>query len=148
MILTDHINGDNHLKKDNKQDQLLMCVPGPGDTGKSQLIHAITEYLSITKRSHKLRKLAPTSNAAAQIGQRSKKNGDINELRTELNVLATASEAFEKNVKPLVCIAQDELKINIDSPDFHKHLLELPDNTSKCLPEYLPLFPGMHVLLT
>ncbi|CAF4457918.1 unnamed protein product, partial [Didymodactylos carnosus] len=67
MIITDHINGDNHLKKDNKQDQLLMCVPGPGGTGKSQLIHAITEYFSITKRSHELRKLAPTSNAAAQI---------------------------------------------------------------------------------
>ncbi|CAF0864592.1 unnamed protein product, partial [Didymodactylos carnosus] len=50
-----------------KQDQLLMCIPGPGGTGKSQLIHAITEYFSTTKRSHELRKLAPTSNAAAQI---------------------------------------------------------------------------------
>ncbi|CAF1357800.1 unnamed protein product [Didymodactylos carnosus] len=67
MIITNHINGDNHLKKDNKQDQLLMCVPGPGGTAKSQLIPAITEYFSITERSHELRKLAPTSNAAAQI---------------------------------------------------------------------------------
>ncbi|CAF1467648.1 unnamed protein product, partial [Didymodactylos carnosus] len=71
-----------------------------------------------------------------------------NELRTELNVLATVFEAFEKNVKPLVCIAQDELKINIDNPDFHKHLLELPDNKTKYLPGYLPLVPGMYVLLT
>ncbi|CAF1612488.1 unnamed protein product, partial [Didymodactylos carnosus] len=65
-----------------------------------------------------------------------------NELRTELNVLATVFEAFEKDVKPLVCIAQDELKINIDNPDFHKHLLELPDSTTKYLPGYLPLIPS------
>ncbi|CAF1502500.1 unnamed protein product [Didymodactylos carnosus] len=67
MVITNHINGGNHLKKGNEQDQLLMCVAGPGGTRKSQLIYAITEYFSITKRSHELRKLAPTPNAAAQI---------------------------------------------------------------------------------
>ncbi|CAF1235731.1 unnamed protein product [Didymodactylos carnosus] len=71
-----------------------------------------------------------------------------NELRTELNILATASEAFEKDVKPLVCIAQYEFKINIDNPDFHKYLLESPDNKTKWLPGYLSLVPGVHVLLT
>ncbi|CAF1295911.1 unnamed protein product [Didymodactylos carnosus] len=71
-----------------------------------------------------------------------------NELRTELSILATASEAFEKDVKPLVCIAQDEFKININNPDFHKYLLESLDNKTKWLPGYLPLVPGLHVLWT
>jgi ATP-dependent exoDNAse (exonuclease V) alpha subunit len=48
-------------------NQLLMCVPGCGGTGKSQLIRAITKYFHLTKRSKMLRKLAPTSIAAAEI---------------------------------------------------------------------------------
>lgn len=52
---------------DDKQDQLIMCVPGCGGTGKSQLIRAITAYFTQTNRVHKLRKLAPTSVAAAEI---------------------------------------------------------------------------------
>jgi ATP-dependent exoDNAse (exonuclease V) alpha subunit len=44
-----------------------MCVPGCGGTGKSQLIHAITAYFTQTNRAQKLRKLAPTSVAAAEI---------------------------------------------------------------------------------
>lgn len=44
-----------------------MCVPGCGGTGKSQLIRAITVYFTETNRAHKLRKLAPTSVAAAEI---------------------------------------------------------------------------------
>lgn len=44
-----------------------MCVPGCGGTGKSQLIRAITAYFTQTNRAHKLRKLAPTSVAAAEI---------------------------------------------------------------------------------
>lgn len=44
-----------------------MCVPGCGGTGKSQLIRAITTYFTETNRAHKLRKLAPTSVAAAEI---------------------------------------------------------------------------------
>ena len=49
------------------QAQLIMCVPGCGGTGKSQLIRAITAYFTETKRARKLRKLAPTSVAAAEI---------------------------------------------------------------------------------
>ena len=44
-----------------------MCVPGCGGTGKSQLIRAITGYFAETDRAQKLRKLAPTSVAAAEI---------------------------------------------------------------------------------
>ena len=52
---------------DNDDNQLLMCVPGCGGTGKSQLIRAITKYFEVTKRLKMLRKLAPTSVAAAEI---------------------------------------------------------------------------------
>lgn len=48
-------------------NQLLMCVPGCGGTGKSQLIRSITKYFQVTQRSKILRKLAPTSIAAAEI---------------------------------------------------------------------------------
>ena len=44
-----------------------MCVPGCGGIGKSQLIRAITNYFQLTKRGQMLRKLAPTSMAAAEI---------------------------------------------------------------------------------
>jgi ATP-dependent exoDNAse (exonuclease V) alpha subunit len=44
-----------------------MCIPGCGGTGKSQLIRAITAYFTQTNRAQKLRKLAPTSVAAAEI---------------------------------------------------------------------------------
>lgn len=44
-----------------------MCIPGCGGTGKSQLIRSITNYFQATNRSRMLRKLAPTSIAAAEI---------------------------------------------------------------------------------
>lgn len=44
-----------------------MCIPGCGGTGKSQLIRAITKYFSVTNRIQKIRKLAPTGIAAAEI---------------------------------------------------------------------------------
>ena len=44
-----------------------MCIPGCGDTGKFQLIRAITEYFAQTHRRQKLRKLALTSVTAAEI---------------------------------------------------------------------------------
>ncbi|CAF1216551.1 unnamed protein product [Didymodactylos carnosus] len=50
-----------------KQEQLLMCVPGPGGTGKSQLIKALTKYFEVTNKKYFLRKLAPTSIASSEI---------------------------------------------------------------------------------
>ncbi|CAF4227561.1 unnamed protein product [Adineta steineri] len=67
MIITGHLDGLDKLNEDDKQDQLIMCVPGCGGTGKSQLIRAVTAYFTETNRAHKLRKLAPTSVAAAEI---------------------------------------------------------------------------------
>ena len=57
----------NHSNLDTIDNQLLMCVPGCGGTGKSQLIRAITNYFQVTKRGNMLRKVAPTSIAAAEI---------------------------------------------------------------------------------
>ncbi len=83
LIITCHLDGDSFLKQgtmesicvwsislffiDDIQQQLIMCVPGSGGTGKSQLIGALTRYFSLTKRLHKLRKLAPTAIAATNI---------------------------------------------------------------------------------
>lgn len=85
MIISSHLDGKSFLKKskskescsfhdpysysfaDDVQEQLIMCVPSAGDTGKSQLISAFTRYFAMTKQSHKLRKLAPTVIAATNI---------------------------------------------------------------------------------
>jgi hypothetical protein len=47
--------------------QLIMCIPGCGGTGKSQLIRAVTKYFFITKIMQMMRKLAPTGIAASEI---------------------------------------------------------------------------------
>jgi hypothetical protein len=65
FLMVHSIGIHKHLGLTN--NQLLMCVPGCGGTGKSQLIRAITDYFQVTKRSKMLRKLAPTSIAAAEI---------------------------------------------------------------------------------
>ncbi|CAF4095943.1 unnamed protein product [Rotaria magnacalcarata] len=67
MIITGHLDGLDILNEDEKREQLIMCVPGCGGTGKSQLIRALTAYFTQANRAHKLRKLAPTSVAAAEI---------------------------------------------------------------------------------
>ncbi|CAF1532305.1 unnamed protein product, partial [Rotaria sordida] len=54
-------SGDNN-------GQLIMCIPGCGGTGKSQLIRALSKYFLVTKRMQMMRKLAPTGIAAAEIG--------------------------------------------------------------------------------
>ncbi|CAF4375082.1 unnamed protein product, partial [Adineta steineri] len=50
---------------------------------------------------------------------------------------------------PTVVIATDIIKAkkHIDLPDLAKRLLALPDNKTEHLPGYLPLVPGMPVLL-
>ncbi|CAF3838489.1 unnamed protein product [Rotaria sp. Silwood1] len=42
MIITSHLDGENHAYTGTIDNQLLMCIPGCGGTGKSQLIRAIT----------------------------------------------------------------------------------------------------------
>ncbi|CAF4452601.1 unnamed protein product, partial [Rotaria sp. Silwood2] len=42
MIVTSHLDGENQTYTGAIDNQLLMCVPGCGGTGKSQLIRAIT----------------------------------------------------------------------------------------------------------
>ncbi|CAF3882860.1 unnamed protein product [Adineta steineri] len=68
MIISSHLDGDKERHKGTNNGQLLMCIPGCGGTGKSQLIRAVTKYFLITKRMQMMRKLAPTGIAAAEIG--------------------------------------------------------------------------------
>ncbi|CAF1228971.1 unnamed protein product [Rotaria sp. Silwood1] len=68
MIIASHIDGDNRCRTGDNNGQFIMCIPGCGDTGKLQLIHALSKYFLITKRMQMTRKLAPTGIAAAEIG--------------------------------------------------------------------------------
>ncbi|CAF4619295.1 unnamed protein product, partial [Rotaria sp. Silwood2] len=212
IIITSHLDGENHACTDTIDHQLLMCIPGCGGTGKSQLIRAITKYFQVTKRDKMLRKLAPTSIAAAEIDgltihsflgesrKNSKKKqtrtfrpGDTklenewrhvkyliidemsmvglsllarlnrivktakhapilvfrNTLRTQINNRAVLNKTTEMGLTPIVCIAQDYIQGKpVDDLRLRKAILELPDNKTEHLPGYLPLVPGMPVLLT
>ncbi|CAM4819906.1 unnamed protein product [Rotaria magnacalcarata] len=68
MIITSHLDGDSRCRTGDNSDQLIMCIPGCGGTGKSQLIRALTKYFLVTKRTQMMRKLAPTGIAASEIG--------------------------------------------------------------------------------
>ncbi len=72
-----------------------------------------------------------------------------NEIRTELNNRAVINRAYEMKQPPTVVIARDTIKAkkSIDLSDLNRRLLALPDNKTEHLPGYLPLMPGMPVLL-
>lgn len=56
---------------------------------------------------------------------------------------------METGLRPIVCVAQDYFQGKIiDDLRLRKTILELPDNKTEHLPGYLPLVPGMPVLLT
>ncbi|CAF4626716.1 unnamed protein product, partial [Rotaria sp. Silwood1] len=56
---------------------------------------------------------------------------------------------MEMGLIPIVCIAQDYIQGKlVDDSRLRKAILELPDNKTEHLPGYLPLVPGMPVLLT
>ncbi|CAM2727278.1 unnamed protein product [Rotaria socialis] len=247
MIVTSHLDGENQIHTGSADNQLLMCVPGCGGTGKSQLIRAIAKYFQLTKIGTMLRKLAPTPIAAAEIDgltihsflgesrKNSKKNcvsseqiterqidmqcaqklisqvncvvelsqqmrtEDLrylellnrlrsgqstiedyqllctriignpklqaslrqkpwneapilifrNTLRTHINNRAVLNKAMEMGLRPMVCVAQDYFQGKIiDDLRLRKTILELYDNKAEHLPGYLPLVPGMPVLLT
>ncbi|CAF1541328.1 unnamed protein product, partial [Rotaria sordida] len=67
LIIASHLDGDSRCRTGDNNGQLIMCVPGCGGTGKSQLIRALTKYFLVTKRMQMMRKLAPTGIAAAEI---------------------------------------------------------------------------------
>ncbi|CAF4961669.1 unnamed protein product [Rotaria socialis] len=68
MIITSHLDGGSRCRTGDNSGQLIMCVPGCGGTGKSQLMRALTKYFLVTKTTQMVRKLAPTGIAAAEIG--------------------------------------------------------------------------------
>ncbi|CAF2058057.1 unnamed protein product [Rotaria magnacalcarata] len=72
-----------------------------------------------------------------------------NTLRTQINNRAVLNKAMEMGLRPMVCVAQDYFQGKIiDDLRLRKTILELPDNKTEHLPGYLPLVPGMPVLLT
>ncbi|CAF4689494.1 unnamed protein product, partial [Rotaria socialis] len=68
MIITSHLDGGSRCRTGDNSGQLIMCVPGCGGTGKSQLMRALTKYFLVTKTTQMVRKLAPTGIAATEIG--------------------------------------------------------------------------------
>ncbi|CAF2146722.1 unnamed protein product, partial [Rotaria magnacalcarata] len=72
-----------------------------------------------------------------------------NTLRTQINNRAVLNAAIEMGLRPMMCVAQDYFQGKIvDDLRLRKTILELPDNKTEHLPGYLPLVPGMPVLLT
>ncbi|CAF5164478.1 unnamed protein product, partial [Rotaria magnacalcarata] len=72
-----------------------------------------------------------------------------NTLRTQINNRAVLNKAMEMGLRPMLCVAQDYFQGKIiDDLPLRKTILELPDNKTEHLPGYLPLVPGMPVLLT
>ena len=75
-----------------------------------------------------------------------------NEIRTELNNCAEINKCHELNYLLVVCLAQDKTKSKIiDENNLHRpqrFFLSLPGNKTESFPGYLPLVPGMPVLLT
>lgn len=72
-----------------------------------------------------------------------------NEVRTQLNQKAVVHRATETNQKPFICVAQDTCQGKIiEDPLLRKKLLGLSDSKTEHLPGYLPLIPGMPVILT
>ncbi|CAF4193097.1 unnamed protein product [Rotaria sp. Silwood2] len=57
MIVTSHLDGENQLHTDTSDNQLLICVPGCGGTGKSQLIRAITNITTHKSQGQTLNKI-------------------------------------------------------------------------------------------
>ncbi|CAF2760188.1 unnamed protein product [Rotaria sp. Silwood2] len=49
MIIISHFDGDSRCRTGDNNGQLIMCIPGCGGTGKSQLIHALSKYFLITQ---------------------------------------------------------------------------------------------------
>ena len=72
-----------------------------------------------------------------------------NTIRTQINNRAVLNKTMEMRLTPIVCVAQDYIQgKNIEDTRIRKAILELPDNKTEHLPGYLPLVPGMPVLLT
>lgn len=112
MIITDHLDDKSFLNPTElRQEQLIMCVPASAGTGKSHLIKALTEYFRITKRLSMLRKLAPTSVAANQMGQGGLTMQSFLHCRLQNNLTQNRKSTIEMEWKHIKYIFLDELSM-------------------------------------
>lgn len=91
-----------------------MCVPGCAGTEKSQLICATTAYFTQINCSYKLRKLAPTSVAAAEIEGMTIHFflGDRRNRKNKSNVINRSSQTkFENEWRFVEYIILDEMSM-------------------------------------
>ena len=66
-----------------------------------------------------------------------------------MNNRAVLNRTLELGLQPVVCVAEDYVAGKlIDNLRLRESILGLPDNKTEHLPGYLPLVPGMPVLLT
>ena len=96
-----------------KQQQLIMCVPGPGGTGKSRLIDAITNYFVETQRKEKLRKLGPTAVSASLIGGHTIHSflAYLHNTRRQNKTTKPVSSNIEKNWRHVDYLIIDEISM-------------------------------------
>lgn len=93
-----------------------MCVPASAGTGKSHLIKSLTEYFKITDRSLMLRKLAPTSNAANQMGEGGLTMQSFLHCRFPTKINQQRKSSIESEWKHVKYVFFDELSmIGLDS---------------------------------
>ena len=112
IIITDHLDEKSFLNTDgNRQEQLIMCVPASAGTGKSHLNKALTEYFKITDRLSILRKLAPTSVAANEMGEGGLTMQSFIHSRLSTNISQNRKSNIEMEWKHIKYIFFDEVSM-------------------------------------
>jgi hypothetical protein len=122
-----------------------MCVPGPGGTGKSRLIDAITYYFVETQRKEKLRKLGPTAVSASLIGGHTIHSflAYLRSTKRQKKTVKPGSSNVEKDWKHVEYLVIDE--ISMVGLGLLARLNELLTLGKRALPE-VP-FGGINVIL-
>ncbi|KAJ6646482.1 ATP-dependent DNA helicase pfh1 [Pseudolycoriella hygida] len=116
-IITDHLDGKCFSNIDgNKHNQLIMCIPASAGTGKSHLNRSLTEYFKLTDRLPMLRKLAPTSVAANEMGEGGLTMQSFIHCHLSANISQTRKSNIEMEWKHIKYVFVDEVSmVGLDS---------------------------------
>lgn len=103
-----------------------MCVPAAARTGKSHLIKSLTEYFKITDRLSILRKLAPTSNAANQMGEGGLTMQSFLHYRFSTKINQQRKSSIENEWNHVKYVFLDEVSmVGLDSITKLSHLMSI-----------------------